>query len=515
MNAPKPPQAWSVGRSDATTVIPKVLAPQAATGPVMETRAAEPPRQDGPDLMTPIPGAPANTPESWLGVQAPDPRPGNYYVSAVDGPRYWMIAGPFSTHAKALAMVDEAREKAEKKDPRAIWMAWGTCRTEVGDARKTPMGTLESDAKDQPTGEDYDRAGLAQWEKNNLGQPTDKAHKKAKQGREIAQRLLAEKPDDRALKHAYWMSVEAENASHRANESGTAEAHQEAYRKNRAAGSAHREVGDRSDASMSHAIATDHHLEALRKVQKQAQVGDGKSQEEPHRPEDTLDQPIPDSIPPSEARVPIRDNQGRNLEAIKRHMAEEMVRSEISRDHAHRVFEEKIAVIPLADWTEVEGIKVLRSGHSRFVAVPRNGRNNAAHFDVIDTVAKEHVTTLARDEVRNWLWRAAENENDQGIPRPIGLERKRIHGEPVPLWERLSLQPVPPVPCPFAAGDRVIYTNDYGLKFDMDVIGFSKDASFYGRFIHLARHGRDVNGSAWWYPHAPHELVHYTALETP
>jgi len=90
-------------------------------------------------------------------------------------------------------------------------------------------------------------------------------------------------------------------------------------------------------------------------------------------------------------------------------------------------------------------------------------------------------------------------------------EPKPIHGAPVPLWKRFGLQEHPPEPCPFSVGSRVIYTNDYGLRFDCDVIGFAEDTSFQGRFIHLVRHGRDGSGSAWWFPHLPSELAVYTS----
>ena len=85
---------------------------------------------------------------------------------------------------------------------------------------------------------------------------------------------------------------------------------------------------------------------------------------------------------------------------------------------------------------------------------------------------------------------------------------KQIHGEPIPFWKKLGLEPLPPIECPFAVGDTVIYTNDYGVKFKMDIIGFSKDTSFYGRFIHLKRHEHeDVDGCAWWCPCSPQEIT--------
>jgi hypothetical protein len=85
-------------------------------------------------------------------------------------------------------------------------------------------------------------------------------------------------------------------------------------------------------------------------------------------------------------------------------------------------------------------------------------------------------------------------------------KHKRIHGAPQPVWEKFGLNEFPPVECKFKVGDKVTYTNDAGLKFDMDVVGFSEDDRFYGRFIHLVRHGSDGEGSAWWFPHHPSEV---------
>ena len=64
--------------------------------------------------------------------QQPDPRPGAYYVSVVDGPRHQILAGPFGTHAETLARVEECRRLANELDPRAHWYAFGACRVEGG-----------------------------------------------------------------------------------------------------------------------------------------------------------------------------------------------------------------------------------------------------------------------------------------------------------------------------------------------------------------------------------------------
>lgn len=84
---------------------------------------------------------------------------------------------------------------------------------------------------------------------------------------------------------------------------------------------------------------------------------------------------------------------------------------------------------------------------------------------------------------------------------------KPIHGEPKPLWQKFGLNEFSPIECAFKIGDQVIYTNDAGLKFDMEVIGFSNNDSFQGRFIHLVRAGHTGDGNAWWFPHHPQELI--------
>lgn len=106
-----------------------------------------------------------------------------------------------------------------------------------------------------------------------------------------------------------------------------------------------------------------------------------------------------------------RDNQGRNLEAVKAHF-EMLAKHRIAGEaHSHKMFEETVARFPLADWVMFDNVLVLRAGQSRFVACPRNGKKSAANFDVIDVVAREPVTTLSKTEVYAWLWRASQNED--------------------------------------------------------------------------------------------------------
>ena len=58
--------------------------------------------------------------------------PGDYFVSAIDGDRYWLMAGPYPTYAEADAIKDKARDITNEHDGRAWFMAWGVCRKDVG-----------------------------------------------------------------------------------------------------------------------------------------------------------------------------------------------------------------------------------------------------------------------------------------------------------------------------------------------------------------------------------------------
>ena len=71
-------------------------------------------------------------------TQTPDTRPGPYYVSARDNGKTFIMAGPYETHAEALAKVDEALQIANEHDGRAWFMSWGTVR--VGGSER--IGTL-------------------------------------------------------------------------------------------------------------------------------------------------------------------------------------------------------------------------------------------------------------------------------------------------------------------------------------------------------------------------------------
>lgn len=104
------------------------------------------------------------------------------------------------------------------------------------------------------------------------------------------------------------------------------------------------------------------------------------------------------------------DNQGRDLKAVKRHFDTMARLHNEGEELSHQKFLEVVAKFPLADWTDVEGVLVLRAGESRYVAVPKNGKKTAANFEIVDLDARELVTVLKKDEVYSWLWRASQEQ---------------------------------------------------------------------------------------------------------
>ena len=81
------------------------------------------------------PLSPPTFPQKHICTPESCPPTGGYYVSCVDYDRYWLMAGPYQTHAEALADKDKVYTIAEETDPRSIWKAWGTCRVKEGELK--------------------------------------------------------------------------------------------------------------------------------------------------------------------------------------------------------------------------------------------------------------------------------------------------------------------------------------------------------------------------------------------
>lgn len=54
-----------------------------------------------------------------------DPKHRYFYVSAIDGPRHFLMAGPYGSREVAEGLVSEVRDYCTEKDGRAWFMAWG------------------------------------------------------------------------------------------------------------------------------------------------------------------------------------------------------------------------------------------------------------------------------------------------------------------------------------------------------------------------------------------------------
>lgn len=65
-----------------------------------------------------------------------------FYISAIDGSRKFLVAGPYPTHAEALTLVDTVRRQACERDPRGYFMAWGTASSDC--TQKTLMGVVRT-----------------------------------------------------------------------------------------------------------------------------------------------------------------------------------------------------------------------------------------------------------------------------------------------------------------------------------------------------------------------------------
>jgi len=68
-----------------------------------------------------------------------DDRPGFYYVSIIDGNRFALLAGPYTSHGEALDMVRTAKDIAYLANPtQCAFAGFGTCRLESS----AGLGTL-------------------------------------------------------------------------------------------------------------------------------------------------------------------------------------------------------------------------------------------------------------------------------------------------------------------------------------------------------------------------------------
>lgn len=57
-----------------------------------------------------------------------------------------------------------------------------------------------------------------------------------------------------------------------------------------------------------------------------------------------------------------------------------------------------------------------------------------------------------------------------------------------------------PIPCDFKVGDRVIYTNDYGVEFENVVFGFTRKPHYVPERPDIEPRFVYVHWDCWWFP---------------
>ena len=78
----------------------------------------------------------------FLDLEKPSESALHFYVSAIDGAKRYLIAGPYADWATAVGKVDPVCKRACEIDRsgRAHFMAWGTAGSMT--SQQTPLGAL-------------------------------------------------------------------------------------------------------------------------------------------------------------------------------------------------------------------------------------------------------------------------------------------------------------------------------------------------------------------------------------
>ena len=64
-------------------------------------------------------------------IETAEPVGAWFYVSCENRGDHRLVSGPYATHTDAMEAQTRVRRAAELVDPRAVWYAWGTCRSTV------------------------------------------------------------------------------------------------------------------------------------------------------------------------------------------------------------------------------------------------------------------------------------------------------------------------------------------------------------------------------------------------
>lgn len=85
-------------------------------------------------------------------------------------------------------------------------------------------------------------------------------------------------------------------------------------------------------------------------------------------------------------------------------------------------------------------------------------------------------------------------------PNSLDLYQQKLEKEKQDFIN--NLEKTPTFECDFKLGDKVTFTNDYGVVFSgLEVTGFASEKNaFNGRFVHIST-------DCYWFPVAPHSLT--------
>ena len=119
-------------------------------------------------------------------------------------------------------------------------------------------------------------------------------------------------------------------------------------------------------------------------------------------------------------KLAIKDNQNRDLDAVKRQMAKEKEIREQGRQRSHKQFEEdqkkyQEAGWEYPDWQTFRGQNVIRVADEPYIAIPNTGKKSAKKFLVVDIRLLETddpvVTSLKKDELFKWFFETWKSEH--------------------------------------------------------------------------------------------------------
>lgn len=120
-------------------------------------------------------------------------------------------------------------------------------------------------------------------------------------------------------------------------------------------------------------------------------------------------------------KLAVKDNQNRDLDAVKRQMGKDKARREQMHQESGKRFDEEQKKLQEAgwkypDWQQFKGRDVIRVADEPYIAIPNSGKRNAKNFVVVDIRLLNSdedpiVTNLKKDELFKWFFATWKNEH--------------------------------------------------------------------------------------------------------